>query len=77
MMDNLYATAYTVGEWNGQEELAASNFNRIVNALAERINNSDDLHDEVHYAWDDWGSEESLLTITDKQIRDYVDRKVN
>jgi hypothetical protein len=74
-MNAVRATNDSVGEWDGQEELAADNFNRIQDALYEAAPdeyNDDKLHMLMKSAWDHWGSEAELLTITDKQINEYV-----
>jgi hypothetical protein len=77
-LNNVLATAESVGEWDGQEELAAENVNKIYyatyNAAPEEINDTT-LHEIMHSVWDDWGSEEELLTITDEQIHEYVERE--
>ena len=74
-MASVKATSDNVGVWDGQEELAAENINRIQDALYEAAPddyNDDDLHQIMKRVWDDWGSEEALLTITDEQIKYYV-----
>lgn len=63
-MTNFYATTDSVGEWDGQEGLAASQFNVIVaEIIAIAGDDTDKIADAVHYAWDEVGSEESLLTM--------------
>lgn len=74
-MNAVRATNDNVGEWDGQEQLAADNLNRIQDALYEAAPdeyNDDQLHELMKSAWDVWGSEEKLLTITDDQIESYV-----
>ena len=78
-MNAVRATNDSVGEWDGQEELAADNFNKIQDALYEAAPdeyNDDDLHELMKSAWDYWGSKEDLLIITDEQINEYVRRFV-
>lgn len=78
-MNAIRATPDSVGEWDGMEDLAAKKFNLIQDALYEAApDNSDDdrLHDLMKSAWDKWGCECDLLTITDKQIKEYVERVI-
>lgn len=78
-MNSVKATSDSVGEWDGQEKLAANNFNRIQNALysaAPDHYDDDQLYELMKHAWDVWGSDENLLTITDEQINEYVERYV-
>jgi hypothetical protein len=78
-LNNVLATAESVGEWDGQEELAAENVNKIYQAIyAAAPEDIDDttLYEIMHSVWDDWGSEEELLTITDEQIQEYVQRVI-
>ena len=67
-------TLDSVGDWGGQEELAARNFDRIIDA----INTADpDLCNVLcKYAWNDWGSDKQLLTITDREIAEYVTQAI-
>ena len=67
----------TVGDWEGQEDLAAQQVNRIYQALYDAA--PDDIEPEelagvLKHVWDQWGSEEDLLTITDRQIQEYVSK---
>lgn len=69
------ATASDVGDWQGQENLAAANHNRILTAVLEAIPSDTDestQYEIAHKIWDDWGSSESLLTVTDAEIAAYV-----
>lgn len=71
-----YATPETVGDWEGDEETAASQFNKIIDAIYEAA--SDDTNDSKFFtickaAWDDWGSEEKLFTLTDEEIKAYAE----
>jgi hypothetical protein len=76
---NIKATAGSVGEWDGQEELAADNVNRIYDAIYAAVNDdydTDKLAQIIHNVWDDYGSDEHLLTITDNEIAGYVSRVI-
>lgn len=71
-----YATSETVGDWGGDEETAASQFNKIIDAIYEAA--PDETYDTklteiVHWAWDKWGSSEKLLTLTDEEIQEYAE----
>jgi hypothetical protein len=51
----------TVGNWGGQEDLAAEQVNRIIQALYDAA--SDDIEEEeladvLGRVWDQWGGEE-------------------
>ena len=78
-MNAVRATPDSVGEWDGHEELAAENCNKIQDAMYEAAPdeyNDDQLHELMKLIWDQWGSREDLLTITDKQISEFVERFV-
>jgi len=78
-MNAVRATSDSVGDWDGQEELAATNCNRIQDAVYEAAPdeyNDDQLYELMKFVWDKWGSEEVLLTITDEQISEFVARYV-
>lgn len=78
-MKSVRATSDSVGEWDGQEELAAENINRIQDAAYEAAPNEyddDRLYGIMSTIWDVWGSKEDLLTITDEQISEFVGRYV-
>ena len=78
-MASVLATTDSVGEWDGQEELAAENCNRIQDAMFEAIPDEytdDQIHCLMSAVWDEWGSREDLLTITDDQINKFVQRFV-
>ena len=70
------ADSTTVGEWDGQESRAAENINRLYealyNALEDDIADEEYFHNVCHWTWDDWGSEEGLLELSDEQITAYV-----
>lgn len=71
------ATTESVGEWDGQEELAAENVNRIYTAIYKAAPNdtdTDTLAEIMHRVWDEWGSEEKLLTLTDEDVEKYVSK---
>ena len=77
--NSVRATRDSVGDWNGHEELAAQQINRIYDALYEAAPdeyNDDQLSELMHSAWDVWGSEGTLLVITDDEIGAYVGRLV-
>ncbi|MEF3075183.1 hypothetical protein V2P20_09110 [Methylobacter sp. Wu1] len=76
---SIKATSHSVGDWNGQEELAASNINRIYDAIYAAVDDdydTDKLAQIIHDVWDDYGSDEKLLTITDNEIEGYVERVI-
>ena len=67
----------TVGEWDGKEELAADQVNRIYQALYDAAPSDiepEELAGVLSHVWDHWGSEEGLLTLTDEQIQEYVSK---
>lgn len=71
---------YEVGEWDGGESLAAVNVDRIYDELYIRFteNTSVDTRNFlIDRVWNDWGSDKKLLTITDEQIQEYVDKLVD
>lgn len=80
--------AYSVGAWNGQEQRAADQLNRIYHKLDERIFNVLVMGDEAHYhpdiydeimshVWDDWANNPKLLDLTGQQIEQYVAQFTN
>ena len=76
---SIEASVDTVGEWDGDEQTACDNINRIRCALYKASPDTiteADLAQLFGMAWDTWGSDENLLSITDDQIRDYVQRVV-
>ncbi len=76
MFNPNYATSETVGDWEGDEESAASQFNKIIDAIYEAAPDETydtRLYEIVKYAWDDWGSNEELLTVTDVDIKVYAE----
>ena len=78
-MSSVRATNDSVGEWGGKEQKAADNINRIQDALYEAAPdnyNDDKLNDLMKYIWDYWGSREDLTTVTDNQIKEFVERWV-
>lgn len=67
----------TVGDWNGQEELAAQQVNRITQDLYDAAPDNiepEELAGVLHQIWDYWGSEDDLLTITNQKIQNYVSK---
>lgn len=78
-MDAVRATTENVGEWDGHEQLAADNCNMIQDAMYDAAPdeyNDDQLHELVKVIWDYWGNREDLLTITDEQVSEFVERYV-
>jgi hypothetical protein len=76
---SIKATASSVGDWGGQEELAAKNINRIYDAIYAAVDDdydTDKLAQIIHDVWDDYGSDENLLTISDNEISGYVERVI-
>jgi hypothetical protein len=77
--DNVKASTGSVGDWDGNEQLASDNVNRIYKAIFDSVDDNydpDSLAQIIHDVWDDWGSDESLLEITDAQIENYVSKKL-
>lgn len=75
--------AKSVGDWNGQEQRAAENINRIYRALDEHLFHILVMGDEQHYhpdiynavmsrVWDDWRGKPALLTLTNDAIEEYI-----
>ena len=78
-MNAVQATTDSVGEWDGQEQLAADNCNRIQDAMYDAAPDEygdDQLHELMKVIWDHWGSRGDLLTVTDEQISEFVKRYV-
>lgn len=77
--------ADSVGDWNGREHLAAENLNRIYHALdlalcclvvGEEMRYHPDEYDAImSQVWREWAGKPELLTLTDDDIRAYVERK--
>ena len=76
--DIKYATADSVGDWDGQEEFAASQFNRVLDTIASSLDEFDDdrFDRAAKWAWDILGADEDLLTLTDEQIESVVKRVI-
>jgi len=75
----VYASIFSVGDWEGQEQLAADKVNLIYDSIYSSIDDDydlDKLAQIIHNVWDDWGSELSLLTISDEQIYRYVKKAI-
>jgi hypothetical protein len=75
-LKSVLATSETVGNWGGQEGLAAEQFNKIIEAIYEVApDNTYDskLYEIIKYAWDDWGSKDELLAITEEEIKKYAE----
>ncbi len=78
-LNNYFATSETVGEWDNPSA-AADGFNRIVRAIAARIEDDfraeDRMADAVHAAWDMIGSDESLPEMTRERAAEIAERVV-
>ena len=84
-LNKYLVTAGTVCNWDGQDQVAADNLNRIYRALDLRISPILIMGDEPH--WDphlydkimeqvrgDWlCQKDKLFSLTDEQIQDYVE----
>jgi hypothetical protein len=73
------ATRRSVGNWHGQEVLAAYNINRLcqaVYAAAPQDITERTLRKILLDVWDDWLVDDSgLLSLTDEQIKAYAQAK--
>lgn len=76
--------ASSVGDWGGQEQLAAHNLNRIYHALDLRIcpilivgderQWNPGLYGEImSHVWRDWMHKDMLLNLTDERLKEYVE----
>lgn len=69
------STIDTIGDWNGNEQIACNNINRIrwaiYNAAPDSITENK-LTEWFKIVWDQLGSDEGLLSITDSQIEEYI-----
>ena len=75
MTSGVLATNETVGDWEGQEELAAEQFNRILFAIyftAHEDETEITMDDLKKDAWDYWGDNANLLELTNIQVTEYV-----
>lgn len=71
-----------MGDWDGDEELAAEQFRRLEQLIADTLPNGDDdaagydaqrtFERISHEAWDAWGSDSALLTATDADFRVWI-----
>ena len=76
MTSGVLATNETVGNWEGQEELAAEQFNRILFAIYFIATDDSDeitMDDLKKDAWGYWGDNAGLLKLTNEQIVEYVE----
>lgn len=75
--------ATTVGDWNGLEQRAADNLNRLYHALDECLFRVLVMGDEKHYhpeiydavmsrVWDDWRNNPALLTLSPEGLEKYI-----
>ena len=75
-LNSVFATRDSVGDWEGREEEAAASINMIYEMLYEAAPDDIDetkLADIMRDVWDTWGSEESLLDLTEDEARRYVE----
>ena len=75
MTNGILATNETVGNWEGQEELAAKQFNRILFAIYSIApGDTDDItmDDLKKDAWNFWGDNAELLELTNAQVTEYI-----
>ncbi len=75
MTSGVLASNETVGDWEGQEELAAEQFNRILFAIYSIApNDTDDItmDDLKKDAWDCWGDNAELIELTNAQVTKYI-----
>jgi len=65
-----YVTEHNIGDWGGDEKLAAHQFNKILDAIAKRLHeDSDDVFEAAKKtAFDQFGSDVELLEYTNEQI---------
>ncbi len=69
------ATPESVGDWEGEEHLAAEQVNRIYMAIDSAIPGSIDpnlARNIFNRVWEDWGYDLRLLDITDSEIQEYT-----
>lgn len=69
------ATPESVGDWDGEEELAATQVNRIYQAIDRNLPRSVDprvARNIFNRVWDDWGYDLRLLDITEDDIQQYA-----
>lgn len=74
-IESVRATDENVGEWSGNEAVAADNFNLIIDGLYDAAPdeyNDLQMHQIIKAAWDDWGSLDELLTASKNKIHEYV-----
>lgn len=68
-------TPEMVGDWEGEEELAATQVNRIYEAIDRAVPehlDSQSAHALFGRVWDDWGYDLRLLDLTDEDIWQYA-----
>lgn len=72
-MNQYTTTSDSVGDWDGEEDLAASQFdviaNEIIRLVGNGVNSDDLINDAIHWAWDHVGSDVNLLTMSDAELR--------
>lgn len=73
--DHYAVTPSSIGDWDGQEELAAAQVNRIYRLLDASLSPSVPpqlAHNIFSRVWDDWGYDMRLLDATDEDFRRYA-----
>jgi|LGVE01.1.fsa_nt_gb hypothetical protein len=76
MTSGVLATNETVGDWEGSEEIAAEQFNRILFAIYFTAPDDSDkitMDNLKKDAWDYWGDNAELLELTNAQVTEYVE----
>lgn len=64
-----------VGEWEGQEEVAAENINRIYHCLCEKVDPEIDpelLRHMMESVWPYWQHQPGLVELDDETIEHFV-----
>ena len=69
------STIDSIGDWNGNEQIAYNNINKIRWAIYNNASNSiteEELFELFKIVWDHLGSDKRLLSITEPQINEYI-----
>jgi len=64
-----------VGEWEGEEEIAAENINRVYHRLFETVNEDTDLElfrDMLEAIWPYWQHQPGLVDLDDELIEHFI-----
>ena len=67
--------ASEVGEWEGEESLAADNINRIYHALCDKVDAETDpavLREMMEAVWPYWQHQPGLVQLDDETIEHFV-----